>query len=100
MEIDSTDPTQERRLLEQELVDAILAAKEEYHVIVNRYNEMMAIAQDIGLQISDGSMAMRVAIELRRKSFNRYVTSIRALSDFVLEEWPHSCFSTSRTGDD
>jgi hypothetical protein len=99
MEIHSTDPTPERRLLEQELVDAVLAAKEEYHVILNRYNEMMEIAQDIGVQISDGSMAMRVAVELRRKSFNRYVTSIRALNDFVLEEWPHACVSTSRNGE-
>jgi hypothetical protein len=88
MEIDSTDLTQQRRLLEQELVDAVLSAKEEYNVVVNKYNEMMAIAQDIGLPITDGSMAMRVATELRRNSFNRYVSTIKALNDFILEERP------------
>jgi hypothetical protein len=88
MEIEATDSTEERRLLEKELVDAILAAKEEYHAVVSKYNEMRAIAQDIGLQISEGGMAMRVATELRRNSFNRYVKSIKALGDFILEEKP------------
>src|SRR5437870_5225367 len=76
----------ETKQIEKELLQAVIDAKAEYRSDSKTHDDLIALAQDVGPERSDGGLAMRRAVLLQRAATGRYADAIKALNDFVLRE--------------